>query len=529
MHIRSRIARIFLQHTLPMVTVVLALGLCSSALAHFMVGRSSRDEAQRVLDDAILYYDNVFDEMDSLSLMLGMNNELLSRIRHILSEDQVDLNGYRDAKLVLASLSSPANGRSYISSIYLYIDNPWHLVFSSDGMYDSRYMPNNTWLDWYESHRTGPVKELMPLTLANGTRIIRMCWRFSNAATSQKGLIVLDLRASDLETAYAGRSGALTACLPDGRVLLQTRILDGRLEVFHAASEKYGLTYSYALDVHRLYALSRTLMWLTLVLTLVALLLGLAITLKVNKRERQFLANVLAQFSKVGSTSNDEISEDSNVFDYLNYHVIKTFLEQDYMKWQKEAMEFRALQMQVNPHFLFNALHQIGVASLVEGPEVVMNLVEATGGILRYSLDMGDDMVSLDDEIGIVRKYLYIQRSCHERKIEAEFDIGSAGALPILPMSIQPLVENSMKHGFTEQRECPFRIAIKARVEGHSLVVSIRDNGVGFKDGAPGKGNGIGLDNIRQRLGLFYGRGDLLSISSIPNQYTEIVVIYPQA
>ena len=189
----------------------------------------------------------------------------------------------------------------------------------------------------------------------------------------------------------------------------------------------------------------------------------------------------------------------------------------------------RALRGQVNPHFLFNALHQIGVASLVEGPEVVMNLVEATGGILRYSLDMGDDMVSLDDEIGIVRKYLYIQRSCHERKIEAEFDIGSAGALPILPMSIQPLVENSMKHGFTEQRECPFRIAIKARVEGHSLVVSIRDNGVGFKDGAPGKGNGIGLDNIRQRLGLFYGRGDLLSISSIPNQYTEIVVTYPQA
>lgn len=189
----------------------------------------------------------------------------------------------------------------------------------------------------------------------------------------------------------------------------------------------------------------------------------------------------------------------------------------------------RALRGQVNPHFLFNALHQIGVASLVEGPEVVMNLVEATGGILRYSLDMGDDMVSLDDEIGIVRKYLYIQRSCHERKIEAEFDIGSAGALPILPMSIQPLVENSMKHGFTEQREGPFRIAIKARVEGHSLVVSIRDNGVGFKDGAPGKGNGIGLDNIRQRLGLFYGRGDLLSISSIPNQYTEIVVTYPQA
>lgn len=188
----------------------------------------------------------------------------------------------------------------------------------------------------------------------------------------------------------------------------------------------------------------------------------------------------------------------------------------------------RALRGQVNPHFLFNALHQIGVASLVEGPEVVMNLVEATGGILRYSLDMGDDMVSLDDEIGIVRKYLYIQRSCHERKIEAVFDIGSAGVLPILPMSIQPLVENSMRHGFTEQGEGPFRITITARVKDHSLMVAIRDNGVGFQGGVPAKGSGIGLGNIRQRLSLFYGRNDLLTISSVPNQFTEIVVTYPQ-
>lgn len=540
MHIRSRIARIFLQHTLPMVTVVLALGLCSSALAHFMVGRSSRDEAQRVLDDAILYYDNVFDEMDSLSLMLGMNNELLSRIRHILSEDQVDLNGYRDAKLVLASLSSPANGRSYISSIYLYIDNPWHLVFSSDGMYDSRYMPNNIWLDWYESHRTGPVKELMPLTLANGTRIIRMCWRFSNAATSQKGLIVLDLRASDLETAYAGRSGALTACLPDGRVLLQTRILDGRLEVFHAASEKYGLTYSYALDVHRLYALSRTLMWLTLVLTLVALLLGLAITLKVNKRERQFLANVLAQFSKVGSTSNDEISEDSNVFDYLNYHVIKTFLEQDYMKWQKEAMEFRALQMQVNPHFLFNTLDTIHwkAIRLSGGENEVSKMLLLLSRLLTYSLTAEEGGVPLRREMEVVEDYVALQQYRFKDRFSFHEHIDSSlRDLKVPAMFLEPLLENSFNHGFVPDRPLSIDLTVRP-LDGGKVEILVSDDGMAMDGRMLEKLNGqqgdvlkrstsLGLLNTRKRLLLFTGGAATLRVESDGKRGVAVRIVMP--
>ncbi len=540
MHIRSRIARIFLQHTLPMVTVVLALGLCSSALAHFMVGRSSRDEAKRVLDDAILYYDNVFDEMDSLSLMLGMNNELLSRIRHILSEDQVDLNGYRDSKLVLASLSSPASGRSYISSIYLYIDNPWHLVFSSDGMYDSRYLPNNAWLDWYESHRTGPVKEIMPLTLANGTRIIRMCWRFSHAATSQKGLIVLDLRASDLEAAYAARSGALTASLPDGRVLLQTRILDGRVEVFHAVSEKYGLTYTYAQDVHRLYALSRTLIWLTLVLTLVALLVGLAITLKVNKRERQFLANVLAQFSKVGSTNNDEISEDSNVFDYLNYHVIKTFLEQDYMKWQKEAMEFRALQMQVNPHFLFNTLDTIHwkAIRLSGGENEVSKMLLLLSRLLTYSLTAEEGGVPLKREMEVVEDYVALQhyrfkdRFCFHEHIDS-----SLWDLKVPAMFLEPLLENSFNHGFVPDR--PLSIDLTVRQIGDGKVeILVIDDGMPMDGQMLEKLNGqqgdvlkrstsLGLFNTRKRLLLFTGGAATLRVESDGKRGVSIRIIMP--
>ena len=539
LHIRSRIARIFFQHALPLVTVVLALGLCASSLAHFMVGRSSREEAKRVLDDAILYYDNVFDEMDSLSLMLGMNNELLSRIRHILSRDEVDLNGYRDLKLVLASLSSPAGGRSYVSSIYLYIDNPWHLVFSSDGMYDARFLSNRSWLDWYANHPTGPVKAIMPVTLENGSRIIRMIWRFSNAATNQKGLIILDLRSSDLEAAYAGHSGALIATLDDGQMLLKTKNPGEKVARFQAKSEKYGLTYTYALDLSRLYSLSRTLMWLTLVLTFVALLVGLAITLKVNRRERKFLANVLAQFSQVGSTPGDEdFSED--VFEYLNYHVIKTFLEQDYIKWQKEAMEFRALQMQVNPHFLFNTLDTIHwkAIRITGGENEVSRMLLLLSRLLKYSLTAEEEGVPLWREMEVVEDYIALQHYRFKDRFSFHEEIDSSlREMRVPAMFLEPLLENSFNHGFVPNRT--LGISFSARPLGEGIAeLLVSDDGMPLdqekleKLNAGGsdvlkRSTSLGLCNTRKRFLLYSGGAASLRVESDGKQGVTIRIRMP--
>jgi two-component system sensor histidine kinase YesM len=348
------------------------------------------------------------------------------------------------------------------------------------------------------------------------------------------------LRASDLETAYAGRSGALTACLPDGRVLLQTRILDGRLEVFHAASEKYGLTYSYALDVHRLYALSRTLMWLTLVLTLVALLLGLAITLKVNKRERQFLANVLAQFSKVGSTSNDEISEDSNIFDYLNYHVIKTFLEQDYMKWQKEAMEFRALQMQVNPHFLFNTLDTIHwkAIRLSGGENEVSKMLLLLSRLLTYSLTAEEGGVPLRREMEVVEDYVALQQYRFKDRFSFHEHIDSSlRDLKVPAMFLEPLLENSFNHGFVPDRPLSIDLTVRP-LDGGKVEILVSDDGMAMDGRMLEKLNGqqgdvlkrstsLGLLNTRKRLLLFTGGAATLRVESDGKRGVAIRIVMP--
>lgn len=187
----------------------------------------------------------------------------------------------------------------------------------------------------------------------------------------------------------------------------------------------------------------------------------------------------------------------------------------------------RALRAQVNPHFLFNVLHQIGVASLVESPRKVMQMVEATGKILRYSLDMGDGMVQLSAEVEVIRQYLWLQKKCHERPITVIIDIAGHEDWPIVPMTIQPLVENAIKHGFRDCEKDPFLLTISATEKEGVLWVHVTDNGIGFDQAPSTRGTGIGLGNIRSRLELLFDRTDLMQVNSKVGSQTEIVVGYP--
>lgn len=203
-------------------------------------------------------------------------------------------------------------------------------------------------------------------------------------------------------------------------------------------------------------------------------------------------------------------------------------IENEKQKAQMIEAEMVNLKAQVNPHFLFNALHQIGMASLVSEPSTILNLVEATGKILRYSLYNSDDFVSLCDEIDIVKTYIFLQRQSSDADFSFVLDMPSdTMEYPILPMCIQPIVENSFKHGFQKRRSDDWKLVIKCQNTSNCLKVSIYDNGYGFDIKSIEKSKGIGLENIKRRLKLQYGRDDLLQIDSILGKYTEIIVCFP--
>lgn len=195
------------------------------------------------------------------------------------------------------------------------------------------------------------------------------------------------------------------------------------------------------------------------------------------------------------------------------------------------AAQMSALRAQVNPHFLFNSLNLIGVTALVGSSEHVMQLVEATGNILRYSLYQKELTTPLDEELDIVSQYLYLQKCRFSDAVKAEIHNDLEGEDIYIPtMSVQPVVENCFKHGFGSKEKLHIHISV-TKGEGNLVEVCVTDDGVGF-DASQVKGEGqggIGLSNIRKRLELMYGNErDWLEIESEPGEYSSVTIYIPQ-
>jgi two-component system LytT family sensor kinase len=166
--------------------------------------------------------------------------------------------------------------------------------------------------------------------------------------------------------------------------------------------------------------------------------------------------------------------------------------------------ELRALQAQINPHFFFNALNTLyGV--IARDNSAARRLVLNLAGLFRYSFAVNSSLSPLAEEIKIVRAYLEIEELRLGSKLRTEFDIDDSllsAEVPVL--SIQPLVENAVKHGVANRHENGF-VRLSIRKYGDSTMVSVSNSGVfGESAKVPG-GHGIGMANVRRRLALCYG------------------------
>lgn len=202
-------------------------------------------------------------------------------------------------------------------------------------------------------------------------------------------------------------------------------------------------------------------------------------------------------------------------------------------------MELRALQAQVNPHFLFNTLSSIAACSFMEKAPKTNELVQALARLLRYTLRQIGQMVDLEEELRHVRDYLLIEKARFGDRIEVRTDVEPAALTARLPLlTLQPLVENAIIHGL-EGRETGL-LVIRARCEGDWVRVDVIDNGVGMDDNlarelgtrsGPQAGlthvTGLGLENVRRRLEHALGEGSSLTLTSRPGEGTTATLRLP--
>ncbi len=188
-----------------------------------------------------------------------------------------------------------------------------------------------------------------------------------------------------------------------------------------------------------------------------------------------------------------------------------------------------ALQSQINPHFLFNTLNSI--ASLVRfDPDMARVLIVKLATILRRLQRRGDAFVHLRDEVEFIDDYLDIEVVRFGRdKLRVVKELDPATLDMVVPtMVLQPLVENSIKHGLAPRIEGG-SITLRSRLAEGFLVVEVEDNGVGMPlAGATVEpGSGIGMSNVAERLKVLYGDAATMTISSADSKGTQVVLRVP--
>jgi two-component system, LytTR family, sensor kinase len=175
----------------------------------------------------------------------------------------------------------------------------------------------------------------------------------------------------------------------------------------------------------------------------------------------------------------------------------------------------QVLKMQLQPHFLFNTLN--AVAELVHTePKAADQMITRLGRLLRLSLDnAGHQVVPLRQEIDFLKVYLDIEQVRFRDRLEVVWDVAAETLDAAVPTLLwQPVLENAIRHGVTPMAGGG-RILIAARREGADLVLEILDNGMGLPAGGTPR-EGVGLRNIRERVGQLYGSRAALTLTSAP-------------
>lgn len=188
--------------------------------------------------------------------------------------------------------------------------------------------------------------------------------------------------------------------------------------------------------------------------------------------------------------------------------------------------DFKLLQSQINPHFLFNTLNIISQMAYMEGAEQAANLVCSLAELMRATLRKANKLIPLHEEIALLNDYLHIQKTRFSDKLSFEVKVEKEleeFKIPIL--ILQPLVENSIVHGLEGHKSgCRIKVDVKKCGQGR-VSLCVADNGPGFRPDQAAESAGTGLKSIRARLNHFFGDRFSMNIDSNPGEGCAITII----
>lgn len=241
----------------------------------------------------------------------------------------------------------------------------------------------------------------------------------------------------------------------------------------------------------------------------------------------------------VGIARNDEVGALSRDFNSMTAH-LRTLIHEVYTsEIAKKEADLRALQAQIDPHFLYNTLDMIYWTARTEGAQKASQAISALSKLFKLGLNRGEEMTTVAQEVEHLKSYLVIQNMRYDSAPEIVIEASDEALLCLTPkLVLQPLVENALLHGVAEMdgTVSKARVGICAEIRQGDLCMTVSDNGTGMDAGTIanvlhpdfGKPAGYGLRNVDQTVKLVFGENFGVRIRSAPGQGTDIEVRMPR-
>ncbi len=328
---------------------------------------------------------------------------------------------------------------------------------------------------------------------------------------------------------------------------ISTYISEMTLTLLDKELKTYDLFYRGMIDQSQ--EIIKLGLWVLMLITFILLLgtywFSLSITRPVQK-----LTKAANEFSKgnfdhpISVETNDEIAFLAKTFDRMRININNLIVEMkkkaqlehelQQNKLLLQESQFRSLQSQINPHFLFNTLNTLSKKAYLEGSNQTGDLLVSVAGLLRYNLKRLDRSVTLRDEVNVLQQYMDIQKARFTDRLRLHLEIDQTCLEVEVPsLTLQPIIENAVIYAI-EPSEDGGDIWFRVKDETDTVTVEIEDNGVGMDEErvkqilaenlvqTEGHSTGIGFSNVVKRLRLFYGIEEVITIDSVLGKGTKV-------
>ena len=321
---------------------------------------------------------------------------------------------------------------------------------------------------------------------------------------------------------------------------------DGKLYSI-SRSEKTGWTVVDCTNVKELLSKSRqaqsVYVLTAIILVNVALLfsrfMARSITLPIQKLRDSMKKVQEGDFSvsDVVVDSKNEIGSLTKSFDVMTHRIHELMEQNVHEQEEKRKSELKALQSQINPHFLYNTLDSIIWMAEGKKNEEVVLMTASLARLLRQSISNEDEVVPIANEVEYARGYLTIQKMRYKDKLEFQIEVDSSILyIPLIKLVLQPIIENAIYHGL-KYKESKGLLIVKGFMKDGNAVLQVIDDGVGMdeetlahiydKHKVNYHSNGVGVYNVQKRLKLYYGEDYGITYTSELGKGTTATITIP--